>query len=121
MKRLTERIYGGYTISVNGKIYYDEVADIAERLAEYEDAEEAGTLVKLPCKVGDKVYLVIADEIFEWEVKSIEIFDFDTVLRLGHKGSCDYAAEFISSLNDRFFLTYEAAEKRLAELKGETE
>lgn len=27
-----------------------------EKLAEYEDAEENGTLIKLPCKVGDKVY-----------------------------------------------------------------
>ena len=29
------------------------------RLAEYEDAEEQGLLVRLPCKVGDTVYRVI--------------------------------------------------------------
>ena len=29
---------------------------IYDRLAEYEDAEEQGLLVRLPCKVGDTVY-----------------------------------------------------------------
>ena len=33
--------------------------EIANRLAEYEDAEEQGLLVWLPCKVGDWVYRVI--------------------------------------------------------------
>ena len=28
------------------------------RLGEYEDAEEQGLLLRLPCKVGDKVYLI---------------------------------------------------------------
>ena len=28
------------------------------KLAKYEDAEENGLLVKLPCKVGDKVYVI---------------------------------------------------------------
>lgn len=113
-ERLTERID-------NKLVFKDTEAcmQAINRLAEYEDAEENGTLVKLPCKVWDTVYLVIADEIFEWEVKSIEIFDFDTVLRLGHKGSCDYAAEYLSSFNDRLFLTREQAEKRLEELKGD--
>lgn len=29
-----------------------------QRLAEYEDAEEQGLLVRLPCKVGDTVYCI---------------------------------------------------------------
>lgn len=29
---------------------------LAEKLCEYEDLEEQGRLVKLPCKVGDTVY-----------------------------------------------------------------
>lgn len=33
-----------------------------EKLADYEDAEEQGRLVKLPCKVGDTVYLIDRDE-----------------------------------------------------------
>lgn len=37
------------------------VCDALERLAEYEDAEEQGRLVRLPCKVGDTVYEADAD------------------------------------------------------------
>lgn len=35
--------------------------DIMQRLADYEDAEEQGLLLRLPCKVGDTVYSVVAD------------------------------------------------------------
>ena len=35
--------------------------EIANRLAEYEDMEEQGLLLRLPCKVGDRVYQVIDD------------------------------------------------------------
>ena len=33
-------------------------ADIYLKLAEYEDLEEQGLLLKLPCKVGDTVYII---------------------------------------------------------------
>ena len=32
-----------------------------DRLKQYEDMEEQGLLVRLPCKVGDRVYQVIPD------------------------------------------------------------
>lgn len=35
---------------------------IYNRLKEYEDAEEAGLLVRLPCKVGDVVFAAFEDE-----------------------------------------------------------
>ena len=34
------------------------IADLREKLKEYEDLEEQGRLVKLPCKIGDDVYFV---------------------------------------------------------------
>ena len=36
-----------------------QAAELRERLKKYEDAEEQGLLVRLPCKVGDTVYRVI--------------------------------------------------------------
>ena len=33
-------------------------ANVLNRLAEYEDAEEQGLLLKLPCKVGDDIYAI---------------------------------------------------------------
>lgn len=35
---------------------YTALKQIAERLAQHEDLEGQGKLIKLPCKVGDKVY-----------------------------------------------------------------
>lgn len=34
------------------------MADLREKLKEYEDLEEQGRLLKLPCKIGDDVYYV---------------------------------------------------------------
>ena len=33
------------------------IDDVIDKLAEYEDLEEQGRLIKLPCKVGDTVYV----------------------------------------------------------------
>ncbi len=39
-----------------------KILKLAERLKYYEDLEEQGLLLKLPCKVGDTVYAIEADE-----------------------------------------------------------
>lgn len=48
---------------------------VTEKLAEYEDAEEKGLLLRLPCRVGAKVYAFIpGDNHFtECQVNKIEI------------------------------------------------
>lgn len=50
--RLTEW-RGGHAAIVNHHENY------IDKLAAYEDAEEQGLLVRLPCKVGDTVYKVV--------------------------------------------------------------
>lgn len=35
------------------------IREIVDKLAEYEDAEEDGLLIKLPCRVGDRTYQVV--------------------------------------------------------------
>lgn len=67
MNRLTKRI-DGYAHGAEGrnkdKLTGDycrgefEATACVEKLAEYEDLEEQGKLLKLPCAVGDTVYLV---------------------------------------------------------------
>ena len=50
---------GMYNLRDIGKHGSDELLlEIANRLAEYEDAEEQGLLVRLPCKVGDRMYFL---------------------------------------------------------------
>ena len=97
----------------------NECPAIINRLAELEDKIEAGTLVELPCKVGDTVYVVYSVEIVEWEVVSIQIFENNTLFRLGHKNTDDYNSFWLGELGDYAFLTKAEAEKRLAELKSQ--
>lgn len=51
------------------------MADLRKRLKLYEDAEEQGLLLRLPCKVGDTVYIVTRDFISEYTICSIEIYN----------------------------------------------
>lgn len=39
-----------------------QVGEVLRKLAEYEDLEERSGLIKLPCKVGDTVYLIKSNE-----------------------------------------------------------
>lgn len=55
MERLTGRMSDG-TACVNGSLTARAYREAIDRLAHYEDLEEQGRLVVLPCKVGDTVY-----------------------------------------------------------------
>lgn len=65
MKRLTEVVIEDgiklYDISselcLSKTTHGEKIAAILKKLAEYEDLEEQGRLIKLPCKVGDTVYV----------------------------------------------------------------
>lgn len=72
MERLTyyDSELGCYTAEMDGHFVSGEVID---RLAVYENAEELGSLVYLPCKIGDTVYCVnkhlvdVSDSRMEWQ------------------------------------------------------
>ena len=53
MERLTERdSYGDVYVKQH------DYVTASEKLCEYEDLEEQGLLVRLPCKVGDDIYAI---------------------------------------------------------------
>lgn len=60
MERLTRRTSDGKAIPVDWSINIkkDNYNKCLHKLADYEDLEEQGKLIKLPCKVGDKVYFI---------------------------------------------------------------
>ena len=91
-----------------------------QHLAELEDKIENGTLLELPCKVGDKLYLVSSPfgDIEEWEITDIVIGNVN-LFRLGHKGTNDYNAVLFKELGEYAFSTKDEAKKRLEELKEE--
>lgn len=89
------------------------------RLRELEDKIEQGTLIELPCKVGDTVYEVFKDHIppfiKETKIEKIVITEKGLRLRLARNSFYETA---ISSLGKTVFLTREEAEKRLKELQA---
>lgn len=80
-------------------------ADIAiQKLAAYEDLEEQGLLLRLPCKVGDYAWDLISHHRFE--VVSIELHLTGRVMfRCGNKGTDDYASFSLEDIGDTWMLT----------------
>ena len=65
MERLTPKEENGNTWSMHN------LTDIVNKLAHYEDLEEQGLLLKLPCKVGDTVWVLVEEleEMYEPDSK----------------------------------------------------
>ena len=83
--------------------------------------ERLDKAVELPCRVGDKVYCIHGmsnPEMLEWQVNEIRITDHNYMLQLGRAGTKDYRNEASQFYGKWWFVTREAAEARLAELKG---
>ncbi len=97
--------------------------DVMNALAEYEDLEEQGLLVRLPCKVGTEVFCYFPGDSHytKCQIKKIEICQsiFGNICyfaeSVAQRGRCCryYDNEFGKFL----FLTREEAEKKLEELK----
>ena len=107
----TEQI--GYTERLAG--YYRKEDMILNRLAELEDKIEQGTLVDLPCKVGDTVY-----RIRKKPYKAVlERFVVSITLCLNYKGQFEWRLFTTTedTLGKTVFLTREEAEAKLKELQ----
>ena len=78
------------------------MTSVCEKLGKYEDLEEQGLLLRLPCKVGDTVYHVVQGRIVE--VSNVDLF----FLLLS-------VAE--NRFNNSVFLTKSEAEQKLKEME----
>ena len=88
--------------------------DAYYKLKEYEDLEEQGLLLKLPCKVGDKIYNIEDGYIFECDAKSIDVRKEN-----GEYIFCiDYEDFKLDDFNKTVFLTKEEAEQELKRLES---
>lgn len=129
MERLTER-----ERNVDGTgVAKEEITDgllkpfaekILTKLADYEDLEECGLLMRLPCKVGTEVFAILPRDSHytKCQIKKIEI-------RPTIFGKICYFAEpvaqrgcsfkyFDNEFGKTIFLTREEAEKKLEEMKS---
>lgn len=131
MERLTER----YDVAPNGEsdvwVKQHDYISAARKLAEYEDLEEQGLLVRLPCKVGDMLWYNILGYTESYEIKAFSYGYCDGYIEAGeeigdeiifycenHTGSI-IGSFPMSGIGKIVFLTREEAEKKLEELKNE--
>ena len=118
MERLTER-----ERNVDGTgVAKEEITDgllkpfadkILTKLAVYEDLEEQGLLVRLPCPIGTTIWDICGMDIRENVLSGIECGkDGKQFLWANHD-------EWLGELNDLVFLTREEAAKKLEEMKND--
>ena len=131
MERLTER----YDITPDGEsdvwVKQHDYISAARKLCDYEDLEEQGLLVRLPCKVGDMLWYNILGYTEPYEIKAFSYGYCDGYIEAGeeigdeiifycenHTGSI-IGSFPMSGIGKIVFLTREEAEKKLEELKNE--
>ena len=113
MERLTER----YDVTPDGEsdvwVKQHDYISAARKLCDYEDLEEQGLLVRLPCPIGTTVWDICGMDIRENVVSGIEcVKDGKQFLWANHD-------EWLGELNDLVFPTREEAEKELEEMENE--
>lgn len=85
-----------------------------EKLAAYEDAEEQGLLIRLPCKVGSNIYLITDDGIDVADCREIRLADEEMYIE--SNTFCDWIS--FDKIGKTVFLTEEEAESKLEEMEG---
>ena len=105
----------------------ETIADVIDKLADYEDLEEQGRLIKLPCKVGDTVwdndcgrpcaYTITAFSFGECEEYICEPVTTKEVVFYYANSSGSITGSFAESeIGKSVFLTKSEAEAKLKEL-----
>lgn len=98
---------------------HEQLVEWLEELKFYKEAEEQGLIVRLPCKVGDTVYVPTRNFISELRITMVftdmhEVY-FSWMLNSGIYPNLDGFSK--SKLGKSVFLTCEEAEKKLEEMK----
>lgn len=134
-KRLYEQACGVKYLETevmdNGiKEYWEhkQVAEYLKKLKEYEDLEEQGLLLRLPCKVGDTVYQISENIIEPCTVDTIFLGNYmdrnENYCNMAEiyydRDDCPYVSTeiYFTDIGETVFLTREEAEAKLAEMEG---
>lgn len=122
MERLTIKSEDGYdrtSIRVKNQ-------QLIDKLAYYEDIEEQGRLVKLPCKVGDTLYRVnkgakepvIMMRVLQLYIKQLHKDRTAIKIITINDDDMGESCYFLENIGKTVFLTKSAAEAKLKELRG---
>lgn len=134
MERLTER----YDIAPDGEsdvwVKQHDYISAARKLCDYEELEGQGLLIRLPCKVGDDIYVIPSQSIYGINI----VNGFEELNRVYHQhiesitffdnhwyatSREEYGVYNEKVLNDiaygiTWFTDYEEAKKKLEEMKN---
>lgn len=91
---------------------YDRFLETYDRLAELEDKIEAGTLIEIPCKVGDNAVAIIDTLCYPNAIYNVKLKDLAYIVE---DENGDVTFQHIT----RIFGTEAEAEKRLEEIRNE--
>ena len=127
MERLTRRSANGTgvyaTPSGEPVKWEDNRHNVLQKLADYEDLEEQGLLLRLPCKVGSTLYQPISNQINEYKAIGLcfditrNEFIYEVAYQIGlqwYKTTCDF-----DCINKTVFLTQAEAEQKLKEMESD--
>ena len=98
-----------------------------EKLADYEDAEEQGLLLRLPCKVGDTVYRInkgAKEPVIKMRVLQIyfkQLHKNRTIIRIDAINDKDMGEScyLLEDFGKKVFLTQAEAEQKLKEIESD--
>lgn len=100
----------------------EEIDAVYRKLKAYEDAEEQGLLLRLPCKVGDKLYRItpyakepiITTHVLQINIK--QFFNEKIIVRIDVMDKMGESCYFLDDIGKKVFLS--RAEAKLAEMEG---
>lgn len=143
MERLTKRLgnketvvftQGKYEETIPAEMTVNETRIVLKKLCDYEDLEEQGLLVRLPCKVGDTVWVVTSPinvfgydeydgdaeyEVYESFLSSVSYYASGEQFRIYAKVTNSFIVAYFRECDfgESIFLTREEAENKLEEMK----
>ena len=128
-KIISEKLFD---LNIDKDILINQVQEINrlnDIFREYKELEEQGLLLKLPCKIGDTVYVI--DTIYECDNDYMDcIMEFPDVYQCERGFVCEYEHEklvvrpksfdfkMLDNFNKTVFLTKEEAEQELKRLES---
>ena len=120
----------------SGENSYTYKGLLLEALGKYEDAEEQGLLLRLPCKVGDTVWVItspfnvfegieynenLRDECYESFISSVTFYKNSVQYRINAKVTNHFISAYYyeQDCGKTIFLTRAEAEQKLKEMESD--